>query len=110
MDKEKYSLTLGGSVTVEGLTRNGNNYVSETEVDLSALTTPFSFVAKDSDGNVVESYDNAQLLQQVQYAWDGNKYYLAFAPVSDLAMEQNTQDSRIEYIAMMADIDLKGVQ
>ena len=113
MDKEKYTLTLTGEgekVTVENLTMNGNNYVSESEVDLSALSGAFQLTAKDSKGNVTEHIENARLLQQVQYAWDGGKYYLSFAAVSQYDIDQHVQDSKIEYIAMMSDIDMEGVQ
>ena len=112
MDKVKYTLTLTsdeGTVTVENLTMNGNNYVSESEVDLSSLPGNFTLTATDSKGNVTEQY-NAKLLQQAKYDWDGGKYYLAFGPVSTLELEQKSQNSKIEYIAMMADVDLEGVQ
>ena len=113
MEKEKYTLTLegdGGSVTVGNLTVNGNNYVSEALVDLSELSDTFTLTATDSKGNVTESIESAKLLQQVRYDWDGGKYYLAFAPVSKLEAEQSKQDSKIEYIAMMAEIDMEGVE
>lgn len=112
MEKEKYALTLtgeGGGLTVENLTMNGNNYVSETEVDLSALSDTFQLMAKDSNGNITETIENAKLLQQVKYDWDGGKYYLAFCAVPQFELDQKSQDSRIQYIAMMADIDVEGV-
>ena len=110
MEKEKYTLILtgeGNSVMVENLTLNGNNYVSESEVDLSSLPDVFALMAKDSKGNVVESHENAKLVQQVKYDWDGGKYYLAFCPVSQLELDQKAQDSKIQFIAMMADIDVE---
>lgn len=110
MEKEKYTLTLtreGNSVTVENLTMNGNNFVSESEVDLSSLPDVFTLTAKDSNGNVVESHDNAKLLQQVKYDWDDGKYYLAFCAVSQFELDKKLQDSKIQFIAMMANIDVK---
>lgn len=112
MDKEKYTLTLTnetGSVTVDNLTMNGNNYVSENEVDLSGWRGIFKLTAKNGQGEVTEEIENAKLLQQVQYAWDGGKYYLTFCAVPKIELDQSTQDSKIEYIAMMADIDMEGV-
>ncbi|SDP01223.1 hypothetical protein SAMN05216366_104154 [Selenomonas ruminantium] len=110
MEKEKYTLIFegeGNSVTVENLTLNGNNYVSESEVDLSSLPDVFALTVKDSNGNVVESHDNTKLLQQVKYDWDGGKYYLAFTALSQLDIDQRAQDSKIQFIAMMADIDVE---
>ena len=80
-----YTLKIEGAndeFTIENLTMNGNNYVSATEVDTSEWPPIFSLTATDEDGNVTEEIEHAKLIQQVQYAWDNNKYYLAFASVS----------------------------
>lgn len=109
MDKEKYTLTLineTGSVTVDNLTMNGNNYVSENEVDLSGLRGVFKLTAKNSRGEVTEEIENAKLLQQEQYAWDDNKFYLAFAPVSEQEIKNDEFQSNLQYLAMMADLEL----
>jgi hypothetical protein len=113
MDKKKYTLTLTGegeTVTVKNVTMNGNNYVSKTKVNLSSLPSVFALTATDESGNVTESIENAKLVQQVKYDWDNGNYYLAFGSVSQLDLDQKTQNSKIEYIAMMADVDLEGVE
>lgn len=109
MDKETYSLYADGVKFAEGLTLNGSNYVSETEVDVSDLPKVFKFTVKDSKGNVTEEYEHGKLLQQVSYAWDNGNYYLAFAPVSEQEIRNTEFQSNIEYIAMMSDIDMQGV-
>ena len=106
-----YTLTIEGknkSFTVPNLDMNGNNYVSETKVDTTAWPQTFKFTATDEEGNITESYDHAKLIQQVQYDWDGGKWYLAFAPVSQQEIENAELRSQVEYLAMMTDVDLEG--
>ena len=105
MDK-KYTLYIDNVKLAEGLTINGSNYVSKTEVDVSNLPAIFKFTAKDSEGNTTEEFEHAKLLQQVQYAWDDNKFYLAFAPVSKQEIENDEFQSNLHYLAMMADVDI----
>lgn len=68
---------------IKNLTMNGTNYVSEAKVDTSNWPPSFAFTATDENGNITEHYDHAKLIQQEQYDWDGGKFYLAFAPVSE---------------------------
>jgi hypothetical protein len=105
MDK-KYTLYADDVKLAEGLTLNGSNYVSKTEVDVSNLPPVFKFTVKDSKGNITEEFEHAKLLQQVQYAWDNNKFYLAFAPVSEQEIKNNEFKSNLQYLAMMADVDI----
>lgn len=105
MDK-KYTLYADGVKLAEGLTLNGTNYVSKTEVDVSGLPKVFKLTVKDSDGNITEEIEHARLLQQVQYAWDDNKFYLAFAPVSEQEIKNNEFKSNLQYLAMMADVNI----
>lgn len=105
MDK-KYTLYIDNVKLAEGLTINGSNYVSKTEVDVSSLPAIFKFTAKDSEGNTTEEFEHAKLLQQEQYAWDGNKYYLAFAPVSEQGVMNAEFRSNLDYLAMCADVSL----
>jgi len=88
MDNKKKTYTLeiigqNGSFKVEGLSMNGTNYVSETEVDTKNWPATFKFTAKDEEGNITEVIDHAKLVQQVSYEWDNNRFYLAFGEVSE---------------------------
>ncbi|MBO5627494.1 MAG: hypothetical protein J5965_00255 [Aeriscardovia sp.] len=103
---EKYTLYADGVKLAEGLTINGTNYVSKTEVDVSGLSKVFRLTVKNNDGNTTEEFEHAKLLQQVQYAWDDNKFYLAFAPVSEQEIKNNEFQSNLQYLAMMADLEL----
>jgi hypothetical protein len=111
MDNEKkiYTLEIEGErgvITVKNLTMNGTNYVSETEVDTAAWPPTFKLTAKDEEGTVTEAVEHAKLLQQVQYEWDGGKWYLAFSEVSEQEIKNAEFQANSEYLAMMADIDM----
>ena len=111
MDSEKKTYTLEiegerGTITVENLTMNGTNYVSETKVDTAAWPPTFKLTAKDEEGTVTEQYECARLIQQEQYSWDKNRWYLAFTPVSAQEIENARLQSQLDYLALMADIDL----
>ena len=111
MDNENKTYTLEiegehGVIKVENLTMNGTNYVSEAKVDTTAWPPTFRLTATDSDGNITEQFDHARLLQQVQYEWDGGKWYLAFAQISEQEIKNAEFQANIEYLAMMADIDM----
>lgn len=111
MDNEKKTYTLEiegerGTITVENLTMNGTNYVSEAKVDTTAWPPTFKLTAKDEEGAVTETIDHAKLIQQVSYEWDDGKWYLAFAPVSPQEIENARLQSQLDYLALMADIDL----
>lgn len=106
MDKETYALYADGVKFAEGLTLNGSNYVSEDEVDVNCLPEVFKFTVKDSKGNITEEYEHGKLLQEVQYKWDNNRWYLAFAPVSEQEIRNQEFKSNLQYLAMMADVDI----
>lgn len=111
MDNENKPYTIGivgqnCSFTVDNLTMNGTNYVSETEVDTNDWPAVFGFTATDEEGNITERHDHAKLIQQERYDWDGGKYYLAFAPVSEQEIKNAELQANLEYLAMMADIDI----
>lgn len=106
MDTKTYTLYADSVKLAENLTKNGTNYVSIDKVDVSSLPPVFKFKAVDNEGNVAEEYLYTKLLQQEQYAWDDNKFYLAFAPVSEQEIKNNEFQSNLQYLAMMADLEL----
>ncbi|MBR6306536.1 MAG: hypothetical protein IKR38_07175 [Bacteroidales bacterium] len=79
-NRETYTIVIegvNGTFTVGGLTMNGNNYVSVAKVNTENWPSMFKLTAKDSAGRITEEHAHAKLLQQVQYNWDGGKWYLS---------------------------------
>ena len=106
MDKT-YTLIIeakNAAYTVDNLTMNGNNYVSDTETDTSNWPSVFKLTAEDSEGNT-ETFENAKLVQQHK-SWLDGKYYLAFAAVTPQEVQLSNIQSNLSYIAMMADVEI----
>ena len=57
-----------------------------------------------SDGETETVYHNVELIQQVQY---GKDWYLAFRERTAAELKSIELDSKIEYIAMMANVDME---
>lgn len=85
-----YTITLADGRKLDGLTKNGSNFVSEAKIDETLFDDNLS-VMTVFDGTTETVYHDVELIQQVQYA-DG--WYLAFRErtVQELKeIELNTQ-------------------
>ena len=105
MAQNEYTLTLADGREIKNLTKNGDNYVSKNEIDESIFEDNLDTMTV-SDGETTTEYHNVVLVQQVQYA-DG--WYLNFRELSKQELRDMTLDSKIEYLAMAADIDFEEV-
>ena len=101
----QYTITLADGKKLTGLTKNGDNFVSAKKVDKSIFSGNLSEMVV-SDGTVSTTYRNVVLVQQVQYS-DG--WYLSFRELSEQEVKDKNMYSKIEYIAMMANIDMEEV-
>ncbi len=98
----QYTITLADGKKITGLTKNGDNFVSESKVDETLLVDNLS-VMTVSDGEVERVYHNVELVQQVQYS-DG--WYLAFRELTAQELKEIELNAKIEYIAMMANVEM----
>lgn len=98
-----YTITLADGQQITGLSKNGDNFVSQSEVDESIFEGNLSTMTV-SDGETTETYENVELIQQVKYK-DG--WYLAFRELSAQELRDMEIDAKIDYIAMMADVDME---
>lgn len=86
-----YTITLADGRKLEGLTRNGSNFVSQTKVDEAVFRDHLSTMTV-FDGTVEQTYHNVELIQQVQYA-DG--WYLAFREKSTQELKEMELNAQI---------------
>ena len=79
-----YTITLPSGTKLENLKLNGNNFVSDTEVDESLFTDLLSEVKIEGSEESEQSYTmkNVYLLQQVHYD-DGYYFILAEREISE---------------------------
>lgn len=103
-----WKITLADGTFLDGLTLNGNNFVSKTEI------TPDVFAGKL--GHVVIECDNAEDKSGLAGTWkhmrlaalrkysDGWYFVLDVIPAEELEMIK--LKANIEYLAMMTEVDL----
>lgn len=99
----QYTITLADGQKITGLTKNGDNFVSKTQVDESIFDGNLSTMTV-SDGESEQVLNNVELIQQVEYK-DG--WYLAFRELTAQELRDMEIDAKIDYIAMMADVDME---
>lgn len=102
---QSYKITLADGTQIKGLSKNGDNYVSKKQVDESIFENNLSTMTV-SDGETETEYSNVVLVQQVEYS-DG--WYLNFRELSSQELRDIEIDSKIEYIALVSDIDFEEV-
>lgn len=103
MDEKKYVITLSNGTKIENLRRNGENYISESVVDASIFEGNCSPVIF-SDGEQEDVHEHMELIQIVQQ--NSGEYWIAMRDITEEELAKIKMQSDIEYIAMMAGIEL----
>lgn len=101
--EKNYTLTLADGTEIADLGLNGNNFVSDKKIDESLFDGNLDTLTISQDGEVIQVMNNAELIQQVKYD-DG--FYLCFRELSAQELNEIKINSKIEYIAMMTDVEL----
>lgn len=110
-EKRNWKITLADGTIIEGLELNGNNFVSKTKVTTEMFIGKLAKVSIDGPENVDDAglrgeHGPMELLQIAQY--DGD-WYIALRDIPAGELERRRIMGDIEYIAMMADINLEEV-
>jgi hypothetical protein len=96
-----YTITLADGTPLENLRLNGNNYISETEVDPDIFTDNCSPLII-SDGENEETHEHSEFIQQMPFE---GKFWLAFRDISKKELEERDREQRLEDLeAVMAEI------
>ncbi|WP_194609785.1 hypothetical protein [Clostridium vitabionis] len=106
MAKVTYTITLEDGTEISNLTLNGNNYISPVKVTEETFSGKLGAVTiTDSDGNS----DARKNLELVQISKIGTKYWFVLRELSTNEVATAKTRCDIDYIAMMANIDLEEV-
>lgn len=106
MEKETWTITLADGTSLEGLELNGNNFISETEIDESIFEGNCSTVKCVSSSGEEHTISNAELQQQKQYK-DVPGYWLSFKTKTEDEIKYENLQSQIDYLSMMADVTME---
>lgn len=102
MDEKIYKITLADGSVIDNLKLNGSNYISETPIDEAMFAYNCSPVTI-SDGVTEENHPSMELVQITE---SSGKYWFVLRDYSTEELAQMKMQSDIEYIAMMAGVEL----
>ncbi len=102
MNDKIYSVTLADGTTIENLRLNGNNFVSDIEIDKSIFDGNCHFVMI-SDGETETVHENMECVQVTQME---DEYWFVLRELSESELKEAKIQASIEYIAMMCDVEL----
>ena len=97
------TVTLADGTKLQNLGINGDNFTSSTPITEDIFEYNTSPVIINIDGNI-EAHDYMELVQVMQF---GNEWWFILRDLTDAELKQMDIDAKIDYIAMMADIDLE---
>ena len=103
-EKEIFTVELSNGTIISNLKLNGNNFISDTEITEEMFAGGLSALYISGDKGTSYTINHAKLIQIMEYegAW---WFILDRMPAEELLFEKISSD--IDYIAMMADIDLE---
>ncbi len=99
MNEELYTITLYDGTVIENLTLNGNNFISQTDVGEDVLS-----LANLSHINI-NGIEYADMV--LRNYWEGSDgWHIVISEATAQEKFEATVNAKIDYIAMMEDIDL----
>ena len=98
-----YTIKLKDGTTLSNLELNGNNYISQEEVEQSIFSAYNLTRVEISDGEKTEVCENMTCCN----FWRANDgTHIILRPLSHEEMLRAEMDAKLEYIAMMTDVEL----
>lgn len=104
MDEIRYTIFLADGTQIPGCRLNGNNYIVEGEVYESIFDANLSPLVIRGTDETSTAYDHAELVQAVVH---GTETWMIFREVTPRELRERKMQADIEYIAMMADVELE---
>ena len=103
MDSKTYTITLADGTVLDNLKLNGNNFISNTPINADIFNENcYSVII--SDGENSETYNNMELVQITEQ--EPGKYWFVLRELSASELARIKMQSDIDYVAMMAGIEL----
>lgn len=102
MDEKIYTITLEDGTQIENLRMNGNNFISQEQIDPEIFDGNLGEVTIN-DGENDELHENMGLVQVTQM---GDEYWFVLrdVPASEIANAKLRSD--LDYLAMMTDVEI----
>lgn len=97
-----YTITLDDGTVIDDLRLNGNNFISQTEINSEIFDGNLAHVVIN-DGERDEVHENMELIQLINY---NDEYWFILTDIPESEMKQAKLRSDVDYLAMMADIEI----
>lgn len=101
MDEKIYTITLEDGTQIENLRMNGNNFISQDQIDPEIFDGNLGEVTIN-DGEKDEVHKNMALVQVTQM---GNEYWFVLRDVPQSEIEAAKLRSDVDYLGMMSNIE-----
>lgn len=102
MNDTVYKVTLADGTELSNLRLNGNNFISDVEVDPAIFEDNCSPVTIN-DGEHDDVHENMALVQVVKM---GEEYWFVLRDLTQDELDKIKIQADIEYLAMMTEVDL----
>lgn len=104
MEKKTWTITLPDGTTINDLERNCDCFISETA--LPEMTGTFTEVTATAEGEDTKTWQNAEYLECASI---DDRHWFTFRELSERELTDMQIASKLEYLAMMVDVDLAEV-
>ena len=102
MDEKIYKITLADGTETRNLRLNGNNFISDAPISETIFDGNGSTVIIN-DGETDEFHENMELVQITPV---GDEYWFVLRDLTAAELKQIKMQSDIEYVAMMAGVEI----
>ena len=96
------TITLTDGTVLRNLTLNGDNFIADYEIDPDIFIDNLTDVEINDDGYIT-THSQMKLIQVTTY---NDEYWFILQDLTDRELKDLDIEAKIEYIAMMADIDI----
>lgn len=102
MDEKIYTITLKDGTQIENLRMNGNNFISQEQINPEIFDGNLGEVTIN-DGENDEVHENMGLVQVTQM---GDEYWFVLIDVPAYEIANEKLRSDLDYLAMMIDVEI----
>ena len=96
------NIIINDNIVLDDVYLNCNTYVSKSRIENAPSI--FHLIVQDGE-EIIEEIENAYLTSN--YPNNEGEYFICFGEVDEKERRYEKQQAQIEYLAMMADIDLE---
>ena len=97
------TITLADGTKLQNLGINGDNFTANYEITEDVFEYNTSPVTINIDGNV-EVHEHMEFVQVMKF---GHEWWFILRDLTDAELKQMDINAKIDYIAMMTDVDLE---